>query len=199
MKNIKLFLFALSLGFQLINLSVLAQQAPIEENPKYSLLSPEEKRILKIGRLSSGKLAASRITGLIVGFGIGHAMAHQYGKMGWVFTAGEGVAAGVTLLGLTIAAASGLSALDDNRTSEEEQNSKESGDFGVAMFTAGLVGFGILKLWETLDLFVRTDLQNTQYDELQEKLNAQVRPHMSLSFAPSTPKSDGFAGVKLSF
>jgi hypothetical protein len=101
------------------------------------------------------------LTGMVVGFGSGHAIQGRYKEKGWIFTLGEGVA-----IGGMIASASQCETTQANTqvggTAIQTQVNRECGG---ALPLVSLLGFVGMRLWQVIDLISHTGQASNGYLE----------------------------------
>jgi hypothetical protein len=91
------------------------------------------------GYISRNRFVSGGLVGTLFGFGIGHGIHRSYSEFGWFFTVSESI----TTLVIAISGVAYLNAKTD-----------EKGVISIPIF-AGLGVLGALKIWETIDVWVR--------------------------------------------
>ena len=87
--------------------------------------------------ISSARYLTAGVVGTLFGYGLGHAIAHEWSNFGWICTAGE-------ITPLLVGATTGVFARLDN------------GDPSDDVLPAGLlVGFGVFRVIEMVDIWTR--------------------------------------------
>ena len=149
-----------------------------------SLLSPADKKILALGKVSSGKVAGSMLLAATIGFGSGHALLGSVGDGGWKFTLGE--VASLLLM------ANGLG----------RAIIRQDGDGnGGTIFGAGLIGFGVFRAWELVDVIVVSEKHNMRHKAAYDRsVGTPSSPPVSFFVTPRGGGNSGvMGGLALSF
>ena len=149
-----------------------------------SPLSPADRKILTLGRVSSGEIAGSILLAATIGFGSGHALLGTVGDGGWKFTLGE--VASLLLM------ANGLG----------RAIIRQDGDGnGGTIFGAGLIGFGLFRAWELVDVIVVSEKHNMRHRAAYDRsVGTLTSPPVSFFVTPRGGGNNGvMGGLTLSF
>ncbi len=166
----------------------------LEAQKKGITLSEEDKKILKTGEISTLRYVTGGILGTYpIGLGIGHAIQGRYDDMGYIFTLGEVVSAGVFIAGV-------LGCLTRPDTSEGSWKCSDL-DSGL-IITGGAAYFGF-RIWEAIDVWSVPPMHNHKFRSLKEyieKTEAKPQVKSSLDLVPvySPDMGQGF-GLKFIF
>ena len=153
--------------------------------PYFYLLTPEEQDLLLRGEITQDRIIGGGLLGMFMGFGLGHAVQGRYSEKGYLFTLGE--------LGSIVAITVGLLACLD---------SLEDGcqDSGQATAVAGLIGLGIFRVWEMVDVWTGPGDYNQRVRAARAKAYGYgTYPDYSLYLAPAGHGAGGVAGLTLRF
>lgn len=162
--------------------------APLVGPPRLALaLTPDELEILEEGPVSDGRHVGGVALAYVLGFGTGQLVEGRWGKTGWVFTLGEGLAIAGMVSGL---AGAGTACGEVCRT--------EPGD--ARLVIASLVAFMGLRVWEVADAAIAPLHQNARYRAVAARIGlreplAQVAPFV----APAARGDGALAGLAVRF
>ncbi len=178
----------ISLSF---NSAALAE--PTEGTAKTKLsrnqLSDEEQEILEDGPISDGAYIAGGVLGTVIGLGIGHAVQGRYGERGWIFTAGELVAASMYVSGLE-------DCVERTFTNNSCDELNSTGQIGAI----ALLG---LRIWEIVDVWAAPPSYNKRYRRIKRKIGENPddeEARMNFILLPVAKNSAGVtAGVQFRF
>jgi len=136
-----------------------------------------EEDILAKGTITTAEHVIGVAGGLFFGFGIGHAVQGRYGERGFLFMLGEFAAAAVALGGLV---------------------SCITGDCNDTYIIVGVGGFGVLRVWEIIDLIVVPPGYNERYWRVRSKVYGTPAPRWGAVVVP-TSGGGGVASFSLRF
>lgn len=151
----------------------------------YSLLTLEERELLLQGEISGAQVVGGALLSGWLGFGIGHAVQGRYGDVGWKFTIGEAA----TIAGVFI----GVSMLVE----EDLENTGDQG--GETVLVASIVGYGVLRIWEFIDVVAGPGEHNRKVRAARWKASGAPPPGYSFYVVPSKGGSGGVAGLSMRF
>lgn len=181
------------------------QQYPPNYGPQYAYpaqppmqvqLTVDEQWLLERGFISQGEHIGGGVAALFLGFGIGQAIQGRWSDKGWIFTVGEGVAFGAMIYGM-------MRAFDCSTRYDEYNNSfSDCEDDGIGIMVVGLLGYSVLRIWETVDAFAAPSAHNRKVRQLRARLglpvplyDTRLMPYM----APTRDREGGVAGFSLRF
>jgi hypothetical protein len=152
-------------------------------------LTVDEQWLLSRGYISDGQHIAGGIGALFFGFGVGQMIQGRWSEKGWIFTIGESVAFGAMMYGI-------FAAIDDCFDYESSCNND---DRYAGMIIMGALGFGVLRIWETVDAFVAPASHNEQVRALHLRLGMPVASRRLMPFVAPRGDDGGIAGVGFRF
>ncbi|MGZ3743527.1 MAG: hypothetical protein ACXWRE_04505 [Pseudobdellovibrionaceae bacterium] len=151
------------------------------ENDSGRYLDEEDRRILRIGEISTTSYVVGGILGTYpLGLGIGHAIQGRYTDKGWIFTVGE--------LASVAVVAAGVGSCWDSVTAT-------SGSCNSSTLFLGAVGYVGFRIWEIVDVWAAPLEINRRYHEL--KLRMEPRVSLSPMIAPT--KDGAVLGLNMTF
>jgi hypothetical protein len=148
---------------------------------RLGLLGDEEREILARGEIGTGEHVAGGLVGTVVGFGLGHAIQGRFLERGWIFAAGEGVAAGMIL----------TYAVQCANTSGEERCEDHRGWFAGGMILA--IAF---RGWQIVDAWYGPAVHNGRVRQIRWRAGL---PPVGFHLAPAAAGAGGTAGLTLRF
>lgn len=139
-----------------------AEELHVPQSKTPSLLTEEEKEILKRGRVEGGQRTLGSFVSVFVGFGLGHGAVNLYGDRGWAYTIVDAAIMGGLVLGVMAA----------NAGCPKHSRGEESWcGFGETLtaVSAGVVAILISRIVQVVDLNVVTSSRNEQFDRVKQK------------------------------
>lgn len=160
------------------------------QQPMQVQLTVDEQWLLERGYISDGEQIGGGLVALMFGFGLGQAVQGRWGDKGWIFTLGEGVSIAAMFYGL-------IQAVDCVDGSGRSCN----GDQGAGIAVAGILGFTVFRVWETVDAFAAPSAHNRKVRALRARLGMPVDMYSRLTpyLTPSRDRDGGTAGISLRF
>ena len=145
---------------------------------KLALLSPTDRKILAQGEIGSGKIIGSVLLAGTIGFGAGHALLGTVDDGRWKFAVGE--VASIVVMGYGLGKA----------LLAQDSDGNEGEILGV-----GLIGFGVFRIWELMDVMVVSQTHNDRHRAAYDKaVGLPPSPPMSFFVIPGAGKGGGFVG-----
>lgn len=105
------------------------------------------------------------LTGMVVGFGSGHAIQGRYKEKGWIFTLGEGVAIG----GMIASASQCETTQAETQVGGTAIQTQVNRECGGALPLVSLLGFVGMRLWQVIDLISHTGQVSNGYLEARSE------------------------------
>lgn len=159
----------------LISFGVSASSPDLIElaKQKQVTLTKREKRVARIGHISSGRQVSGGILGTYpLGFGMGHALQNRWQDDGKFFTYTQLGAVGLML------------ATGDCVGKVFERDDNDCGGPQEVLLLVGVVSFIGLRIWEIVDVWTAPAKQNRRYQHLRERLETMPNP-----VVPKEPKA----------
>lgn len=127
----------------------------------FDRLSPEERKILADGEISTASYVIGGILGTYpIGLGVGHAIQGRFKDQGWIFLTGELVSLAAVIGGVSCTRPSAPSGY-----SYTECSLNTLGTLGIA----GFIGF---RIWEIVDVWAAPPEINRRYRDLKSRVAA---------------------------
>jgi hypothetical protein len=169
-------------------------QQPYSQQPMQVQLTVDEQWLLQRGYISDGEHIGGGLAALMLGFGIGQAVQGRWGEMGWIFTVGESVSLLAIFYGIA-------ESFDCGRYDEYGSYDSNCEDRGLGIMAAGLVGFTVFRVWETVDAFAAPSAHNRKVRQLRGRLGMPVPMYSGLTpfVAPARSGDGGTAGFTFRF
>lgn len=145
-------------------------------------LTRKEKRVARIGKISSGRQVSGGLLGTYPGFGLGHVAQNRWKDDGKFFTYGQ-----LGAVALMAVSGSCVGELFD-------KNDNDCGGPQEVLLLTGLVGYIGLRIWEIVDVWQAPARQNRRFEFLRNRLESTpdplvegrepLEPQASLQLAP---------------
>lgn len=167
----------LVLLFAILSLQAFAESNDdvlhLEAEKKGIKLSEEDKKVLRIGEISTVRYVTGGLLGTYpVGLGIGHAIQGRYRDTGYIFTAGELASAGVVIVG----ALGCLSRPDTSNGTWECSNVDEF------LIVGGIVSYIGFRIWEIVDVWAVPPFHNKKFRNLKDYIEkSETKPQVKSS------------------
>jgi hypothetical protein len=157
-------------------------------------LTLDERWLLRRGFISDGEHIAGGAVALVFGLGLGQAIQGRWSEMGWVFTLGESAAVLVMMYGV-------ISIFGCEFSDLGSEQDRDCADPGSAIAVAGLIGYGVFRVWGAIDAFAAPPAHNRRVRDLRSRLGLPVPMYSGLTpyVAPLRHGDGGTAGVTLRF
>tara|TARA_R110002073_G_scaffold257750_5_gene420626 strand:- start:17577 stop:18206 length:630 start_codon:yes stop_codon:yes gene_type:complete len=153
--------------------------------PNLQLLTTEELDIYRRGEISPLETIGGGLVSAWAGFGLGHAVQGRYSDVGWMFTLGEVASLGVAVLGAIQVGQRGNSQRFDNADT---------------MLLAGVLSYGVLRVWEFVDTLAGPSAHNRRYRALRSKVYGHAPPpRYGFFVTPGSTRGGGTAGFSIHF
>ncbi|MCB0365314.1 MAG: DUF2799 domain-containing protein [Bdellovibrionaceae bacterium] len=116
---------------------------------------------------SMWKSVGGTVTGMIVGFGAGHAIQGRYWDKGWIFTAGEGAAVG----GLILSASQCDTKQAETKVGGTAVQTQVHRECQGVLPLLSILGFIGMRIWQSVDLITHTGQASNGYlDHLEAEV-----------------------------
>ena len=170
------------------------QQYSPQPQPMQVQLTVDEQWLLERGYISDGEHIGGGLAALMLGFGIGQAIQGRWGDKGWIFTVGEGASIIAMFYGIA-------ESFDCGRYDEYGGYDSSCENRGMGIFAVGIIGFTVLRVWETVDAFAAPSAHNRKVRQLRARLGMPVPMYSGLTpfVAPVRSGDGGTAGFTLRF
>jgi hypothetical protein len=163
-----------------------------QAQPMQVQLTVDEQWLLERGYISDGEHIGGGLAALMLGFGIGQAVQGRWSDKGWIFTVGEGVSLLAMFYGIAESFDCGYDEYGYDRNCEDK---------GMGIFFAGILGFTVFRVWETVDAFAAPSAHNRKVRQLRARLGMPVPMYSGLTpfVAPVRNGDGGTAGLTFRF
>jgi hypothetical protein len=154
-------------------------------------LTADDQAVLAQGEIEDTQVIAGGLVAFGLGLGAAQAIEGRWLDKGWIFTFGEPIALTVLMAGVVKSVSSDCPA----------SSGCQSGGDGTGTMIAGLIGYGVLRIWGFADAVIAPSLHNDRVRALRQRLGGtpaygRVVPYLA---PPADGGRGGIAGLTVGF
>lgn len=167
----------------LVGFCFLSKDAQAYDDKVLAQLTPKELEIYQDGKMTSGEYVTGGLLGTFVGFGLGHAIQGRYGSTGWIYTLAE--------TGLLVATTINLASCVTHQVFASDNN--------CSGFLGSYVGYFVVRLIETGDVWIVPPFKISKYDRVMDKLDQLEKNKITMNVIPLLTSRQAGLGIQVRF